>query len=186
MVQMSVKGMAGGVPAGPALVLVLILAAVLLVPGCATNGSGNHTGPASHPVASATPVSAALYRVTIPQEDGSHADDLIMDSDVYNEGEVVEFFVANGGTEPIRCGSSPFTYIVQYRKTDGTWGTLPEPADTVAPVISYLKPNQATAPRRFATTGWPPGLYRIVYDCGISREFMVRTIPLVVPVNNSG
>ena len=183
---MSVKGMAGGFPAGPALVLVLLLGSLLLAPGCATDVPGNRTVPVSLPVASATPASAALYRVTIPQEDGSHADDLIMDSDVYNQGEVVEFFVANSGTEPIRCGSSPFTYIVQYRKTDGSWVTLPEPSETVEPITSYLKPDQATATRRFATTGWPPGLYRIVYDCGISREFMVRTIPLVFPVNNSG
>ena len=184
---MNVKGFVTGIPAVPILVLMFLLASVLLAPGCTTTVPGNRTGPVSPaPATSTTPASVALYRVTIPQEEGSHADYLIMDSDVYNQGEVVEFYVMNEGSGAIRCGSSPFTYMVQYRKTDGSWGTLPEPSETVEPIISYLKPGQATATRRFVTAGWPPGLYRIVYDCGISREFMVRTVPLVVPANASG
>jgi hypothetical protein len=34
---------------------------------------------------------------------------------------------------------------------------------------------------RFVTTGWEPNRYRIVSDCGVSREFILRTIPIPVP-----
>ncbi len=39
---------------------------------------------------------------------------------------------------------------------------------------SHLKPGDSTAPYRFVTTGWSPGRYRIVSDCGVSREILLR------------
>jgi len=173
-----------GIPAGPVLILVVIL----LAPGCTTLPVSDHPmgSPSPAPPASATPASVALYKVAIPQEAGSHADYLRMDTDVYNQGEVVEFYVVNGGSGPLKCGSSPYVYTVEYRRDDGSWNTVPEPVETVEATITYLKPGQATAVRRFVTANWTPGLYRIAYDCGISREFVIRLVPQLVPANASG
>jgi hypothetical protein len=48
----------------------------------------------------------------------------------------------------------------------------PAPGNT-----SSLKPGESTAPYRFITTGWAPGRYRIVSDCGVSREILLRALP---------
>ena len=48
-----------------------------------------------------------------------------------------------------------------------------------------LKPGESTAPYRFVTAGWDPGRYRIVTDCGVSREILLRALPSVTPAGTS-
>ena len=48
-----------------------------------------------------------------------------------------------------------------------------------------LKPGESTAPYRFVTAGWAPGRYRIVSDCGVSREILLRALPSVTPAGTA-
>lgn len=157
----------------------LLFATVLLAGGCITTQTPDNltteksTSIIPTPV---TPESKALYKVTIAQpDDTSHPDYIIMDSDVYNQGEVVEFYVVNKGTETLTCANVP-TYRVFSQNENGTWDYLPDIGPPMYPRISYMKPGEIIPPMRFATAGWIPGRYRIVFDCGIMREFEIRSV----------
>jgi hypothetical protein len=66
--------------------------AVLLAAGCTTTPTlGNLTSPPTQTLVS--PIkekSVSFYMVTIPQPEGIHPDYIKMDSDVYNQGEVID------------------------------------------------------------------------------------------------
>jgi hypothetical protein len=122
------------------------------------------------------PVSIAKYKPTIAQPEES-AKLVRMDTDVYNIGEVVEFIIINEKNYDLSCSGNPPSFSVRYQKGTGQWITrmgeeYPAPGNT-----SSLKPGESTAPYRFITTGWAPGRYRIVSDCGLSREIMLRPLP---------
>jgi hypothetical protein len=104
-----------------------------------------------------------------------------MDTDVYNLGEVVEFVITNEKSGDLSCKNTPPAFSVRYQKGTGQWITRmgdenPSPGTTVT-----LKHGESTAPYRFVTEGWAPGRYRIVTDCGISREILLRALPSATP-----
>ena len=156
----------------------LLLACILCTAGCTQlSGAGNRTNGTPD---LATPSSIAQYKVTLAQPEES-ANLIKMDSDVYNIGEVVEFVVTNAYNHDLSCSDSPPLFSVRYQKGNGQWVTRmgdenPAPGNT-----SSLKPGESTAPYRFVTAGWAPGRYRIVSDCGVSREILLRSLPSVTP-----
>ena len=46
-----------------------------------------------------------------------------MDTDVFNIGEVVEFYVVNEGSKPLTCLNDPPTYSVKFQSGSGRWAT---------------------------------------------------------------
>ena len=46
---------------------------------------------------------------------------------------------------------------------------------------TYLEHGKSTQMYRFITTGWEPNRYRIVSDCGVYREILLRPAPTPVP-----
>jgi hypothetical protein len=162
--------------------LLVLLVCILCTAGCTipfpavnltTNTSEN----------SAT-ASIAKYQRTIAQPEES-AKLVKMDTDVYNLGEVVEFVVTNEKSGDLSCTNNPPSFQVRYQKGTGQWVTRmgeqnPAPGNT-----TKLKPGESTAPYRFVTDGWAPGRYRIVTDCGVSREILLRALPSVTPAVTS-
>jgi hypothetical protein len=157
------------------LVILPILILTALTGGCVTNQiSDNHTAIIPTAVLTTTPKSVALYQVTINQEEGSHADYIQIDSDVYNQGEIVEFYLTNSGSEQLRCDSVNPTFLVSYKTDNGSWRhvitesgpiqvtTGPRP---IPPTPSFLDPGHSTPAYRLITNDWKPGLYRISFNC---------------------
>jgi hypothetical protein len=104
-----------------------------------------------------------------------------METDVYTPGDVVEFVIINERSNDLSCSDTPPSFSVRYQKGTGQWVTRmgvenPAPGNT-----THLHPGDSTAPYRFVTTGWAPGRYRIVSDCGVSREILLRAPPPVTP-----
>ena len=158
--------------------LMIVLMCILLTTGCTTkpvldNQTGTFTSPTVPPT---TQPSEALYKVTIAQQNNTHVDFIKMDSDVYNQGEVIEFYVVNEGTETLTCANSPPSYRIYHQIEDKSWEIQTGVSETMSPLISYFKPGETTRVRRLITTDWTAGRYRIVFDCGISREFDLRRI----------
>jgi hypothetical protein len=158
----------------------LILVCLLCTAGCilpfaADNRTEGTPGPSS-------PQSVAKYKVTLAQP-GDAAKMIIMDSDVYNLGEVVEFFITNKENHDLSCSNDPPSFSVKYQKGNGQWVTRMGSDDPAAGTATSLKPGASTAPYRFVTTGWAPGRYRIVSDCDVSREILIRSLP---PVSTAG
>ena len=102
-----------------------------------------------------------------------------MDTDVYNIGEVVEFTVTNNGDSALECNGSSFA--VRYQGGNGMWITRMERDRYDSSGPSVLEPGESTRAYDFVTTGWDPGRYRIVHDCGVAREFLLRDAPAIVP-----
>jgi hypothetical protein len=159
-----------------AILILLIIACILVTAGCTMpSGADNRT---AHATGNSAPGSVANYQRTLAQP-GDSAKLIKMDTDVYNLGEVVEFTITNEKNRDISCTNNPPSFSVRYQKGTGQWVTRmgeenPEPGNT-----TNLKPGASTAPYRFVTTGWAPGRYRIVSDCGVSREILLRALPSV-------
>jgi hypothetical protein len=159
----------------PALMIVLVL--TLLAAGCtspfdATNQTGNTTLPLEQFPAS--------YKVTIAQPDGTSRS-IKMDTDVFNLGEVVEFSVVNEGSGKLTCLNDPPTFSVKFQTGSGSWATRMGTDTPVETNKTYLEPGKSSMVYRFITTGWEPNRYRIVSDCGVYREFLLRPSPTPVP-----
>ena len=115
--------------------------------------------------------------MTIPQHGGIHPDYIKMDSDVYNQGEVIRFSVINEGSDTL-----VYWWIIPsfpiYRQI-GTWELQSEYTGTQMWYAYYLQPGESTPSRQFSTADRPPGHYKIVTECGVSREFEIRAAPTV-------
>jgi hypothetical protein len=164
-----------------AVALCIVMVAVLLAAGCmTTSASGSLTGnPTQTPVSPIMEKSVTFYKVTIPQPEGIHPDYIKIDSDVYNLGEVIEFHVVNEGSEPLACWQiTPSLDYHLYRQI-GTWELQPEPYSTGWHTDSgyYLQHGESTPELRLRTADLIPGHYKIVTDCGVSREFEIRAAP---------
>jgi hypothetical protein len=140
-------------------------------------GAGNGTANSSD---TSTPASLAKYKLTLAQPEDS-AKLIKMDTDVYNLGEVVEFTITNEKTSDLSCTNNPPWFSVRYQKGTGQWVTRMGVEMTAPGNTTKLKPGESTAPYRFVTSGWAPGRYRIVSDCGVSREILLRALPSVTP-----
>jgi hypothetical protein len=157
----------------------LLLACILFTSGCtqpygADNSTANSSG-------TSAPQSVAKYQLTIAQPEDS-AKIIRMDTDVYNIGEVVEFIITNEKTSDLSCTRDPPSFSVRYQSGTGRWVTRMGEESPAAGNTTKLKPGESTAPYRFITTGWAPGRYRIVTDCGVSREILLRSLPSQIPV----
>jgi hypothetical protein len=159
-------------------VILLLLACILCTAGCTMPFAENNQ--TTNPADNSPTASIAKYQLTLAQPEDS-ATLIKMDTDVYNIGEVVEFVIANEKTSDLTCTNNPPSFSVRYQKGTGQWITRmgvenPAPGNT-----TKLKPGESTPPYRFITTGWAPGRYRIVSDCGVSREILLRALPSVIP-----
>lgn len=144
-----------------------------IVAGC-TAPAG--TIPAHENTSSIPVTSAASYRTTINQPDAMSGY-VKMDTDIYNVGEVVEFTVTNDGSGPLSCAGDPPSFSVRTQTPGGAWSTKMGAGQPDRTTNSALTPGASTRQYTFVTTGWEPGRYRIVHDCGVEREFLVRALP---------
>ncbi|MDD1681225.1 MAG: hypothetical protein LUQ35_06425 [Methanoregula sp.] len=162
--------------------ILLLLFCILCTTGCTElSGADNQTSNTSD---TATPASIAKYKQILAQPEDS-AKLVKMDTDIYNPGEVVEFVITNEKTGDLSCTNDPPAFSVRYQKGTGQWVTRmgeenPTPGNT-----TKLKPGESTTPYRFVTSGWEPGRYRIITDCGVSREILLRALPSATPAVTS-
>lgn len=158
----------------------LLLACLLCTAGCtrpfAADNLKSNVSEKNQPL--------AKYKLTIAQPEDS-AKLITMDTDVYNLGEVVEFVIINEKTSDLSCTNDPPSFSVRYQKGTGQWITRMGTENPVPGSTTMLKPGESTPPYRFVTTGWAPGRYRIVTDCGVSREILLRTLPSVTPAGTA-
>jgi hypothetical protein len=120
---------------------------------------------------------AASYQVTIRQPEKT-SDFVHMDTDIYNIGEVVEFYVSNDGSGVLDCSGNPPSFSVQFQTITGSWATRMGAGQPGTSKKSVLRPGESTRTYRFVTTGWEPERYRLVSDCGVMREIIVRPVPV--------
>jgi hypothetical protein len=113
--------------------------------------------------------------VTKPPLQGKNPDYIKMDSDNYNRGEVVEFYLRNIGSEPIQCGTSEPGYSVSLLFQNGSRKIVSRSGGFLQ-VITEIPPGSATRTQTLDTTSWIAGRYLIQFGCGkdISREFILR------------
>jgi hypothetical protein len=104
-----------------------------------------------------------------------------MDTDVYNVGEVVSFFVTDQKDYDLTCTNDPPSFTVRYQKGNGKWVTRMGTDSTTTGTEGRLRPGESTETYRFVTIGWDPGRYRIISDCGVSREILLRPVPSLTP-----
>jgi hypothetical protein len=161
-------------------VILLLLACILCTAGCTQQSAADNQSLGSSNTS--PPVSIAKYQQTLAQPEDS-ATLIRMDTDIYNIGEFVEFVIANEKTSDLSCTNNPPSFSVRYQKGSGHWVTRmgvenPAPGNT-----TKLKPGESTPPYRFITESWAPGRYRIVSDCGVSREILLRALPSVTPTS---
>lgn len=131
------------------------------------------------PEAQTTQKSIPLYKVTIAQSNSTHPEYVKMDADVYNVGEVFEFYVVNEGPDSLVCANIQKSYTIAHIMDNGSYQNV-DTSGPVQPAISYMKPGEATIVFRVNTHQWLPGRYRIIFDCGgVSRDFILREYPKV-------
>lgn len=123
-------------------------------------GSGNHT--------------------VISQPD-SRSDYVRMDTDIFNTGEVIEFQVTNNGLIPLECSRTPPDFRVLFQTGSGRWAVKMGTEHAPKGNVSYLAKGDSTPVYRFISTGWEAGRYRIVSDCGVAREILIRAVPVITP-----
>jgi hypothetical protein len=162
--------------------ILLLLACILCTAGCMLPfAQDNQTHGTSN---TSAPESIAKYERTLAQPVDS-AKLIKMDTDVYNLGEVVEFVITNIQTSDLSCTNDPPSFSVRYQKGNGQWITRMGEENSAPGNAAKLKPGESTAPYRFVTEGWAPGRYRIVTDCGVSREILLRALPSVTPAGTA-
>jgi hypothetical protein len=149
---------------------------VLLTSGCTSLFS---PGDPALNATEALPAPAG-YAVTLSQPD-VRSDLIRTDTDIYNVGEVVEFTVTNTGLIPLECSATPPDFQVIFQTGSGRWATRMGPEAPVNGNLSFLKKGESTSTYRFVTGGWDPGRYRIVSDCGVERDILVRALPVPTP-----
>jgi hypothetical protein len=154
-----------------------VLLSCLFTAGCtsffhAESGSANTT--------EKSPQSNARYQVTIAQPD-ARSDFIRMDSDVYNVGEVVEFKVINNDLLPLECSHAPPGFAVNFQTGNGKWAVKKGTEEPAKGNTSSLQKGESTPAYRFVSSGWEPGRYRIVSDCGPEHDILIRALPTPIP-----
>ena len=164
-------------PIYAAIALILVLVAMLMVTGCTSLFNPIPQTNTSIPSQQLYPAS---YKVTLAQPDDT-SKSLKMDTDVYNIGEVIEFSIINEGSQTLKCLNDPPTFSVKFQTGSGKWATKMGTDKPVETNKTYLEHGKSTQMYRFITTGWEPNRYRIVSDCGVSRDIILRPAPTPVP-----
>ncbi len=163
-------------------VLTILVLGALLAAGCSS------PFPINTPPVTATPARynpAASYQVTIKQPEKT-SDYVHTDTDIYNIGEVIEFYVSNDGTGDLTCSGNPPSFSVQFQSGTGFWVTRMGAEQPGTSTKSVLRPGESTRIYRFVTTGWDPGRYRLLSDCGVMREIILRPVPVPAGVSVAG
>jgi hypothetical protein len=162
-----------------ALTCTLVVSCILFA-GCTS--PPDHAGKTAN--ASSVPAdqpATAGYKITLAQPD-ARSDYIVMDSDVYNAGEVVEFTITNKGRSTLECSRAPPDFVVKFQTGSGRWATKMGAENPVKGNSSVLQKGESTQTYRFISTALEPGRYRIISDCGVGREFLIRTLPVVTQV----
>lgn len=170
---------------------VLVVVLLIISAGCSSVSPGEKAGTITN-ITPSPAQSVASYIVAINQPD-ARSGYVKMDTDVYNIGEVVEFTVTNDGSGSLDCAGNPPGFFVKTQSPIGAWITKmgddkPDPS-----AKSSLSAGGSTRRYAFVTTGWEPGRYRIVHDCGVEREFLLKSLsapvvtmtPEACPVSNA-
>jgi hypothetical protein len=161
----------------PRTILTILLLGLLLTAGCTS--LFDEEAPAANTTPDAKQI-VSSYQISLAQPDAT-ADYIRMDSDVYNAGEVVEFTVTNNGLMPLECSNTPPDFRVIFQTGSGRWATKMGPEVPITGNITYLQNGESTKFYRFVTDGWEPGRYRIVSDCGVERDILIRVLPTPTP-----
>ena len=161
----------------PTLALMILVVCIILTAGCTSFFDEINQTNTTAPSLQQFPAS---YKVTIAQPEGT-SKSIKMDTDVYNIGEVVEFSVINVGAGTLQCLNDPPTFSVKFQTSSGKWATRMGTDKPVETNKTYLEHGKSTQMYRFITTGWEPNRYRIVSDCGVYREILLRHAPTPVP-----
>jgi hypothetical protein len=161
----------------PTPALIMVIVCLLLTAGCTSLFDQTNQTRTTTPELPPVPAS---YKMTIAQPDGT-SKSISMDTDVYNIGEVVEFYVINEGAGTLTCLNDPPSFSVKFQTGSGKWGTRMGTDTPVETNKTHLEHGKSSMVYRFITTGWEPNRYRIVSDCGVSREFLLRPSPTPVP-----
>ena len=164
-------------PIHAAIALMIVLVVMLMVAGCTSIFDPINQTNTTPPSLQQFPAS---YKVTIAQPEGT-SKYIKMDTDVYNIGEVIEFSVINEGTGTLECLNDPPTFSVKFQTGSGKWATRMGTDKPVETNKTYLEHGKSTQMYRFITTGWEPNRYRIVSDCGVYREILLRPAPTPAP-----
>ena len=162
-------------PTTPALIIAMVC--ILLVVGCTSLVDEPNQTNTTNPLLQQFPAS---YKVTIAQPD-EKSRFIRMDTDVYNIGEVVEFYISSDGGRTLECSNDPPTFSVKFQTGSGRWATKMGTDTPVETTRIYLEAGKSTPMYRFITSGWEPNRYRIVSDCGVAREFILRHVPVPEP-----
>ncbi|MEI7857582.1 MAG: hypothetical protein WCH85_08785 [Methanomicrobiales archaeon] len=162
-------------PTTPALIIIMVC--VFLMAGCTSLFDQTNQTDTTTTVDQQFPSS---YKVALAQPDET-SKSIRMDTDVYNIGEVVEFYVINEGSGTLTCLNDPPTYSVKFQTGSGRWATRMGTDIPVETNKSYLENGKSTQMYRFISSGWEPNRYRIISDCGVYREFLLRSAPTPVP-----
>jgi hypothetical protein len=137
-----------------------------------------------------TPQSKVLYTTTIAQQNSSHPERIMMDSDVYNQGEIIEFYLVNDGPDTISCIGDFTECRIFFWKNESYWEERPRPVNAYSPPQptqlccvsnrepSYMGASQGIPVFHLITTEWIPGRYKIQSDClNASHEFILNDVP---------
>ncbi len=160
----------------PIIALTLLTLLLLLVGGCMNKPApDNHTtAPSQVPDSPTKDKSLMFDGVKIPQAEGVNPDYIRMSSDIYIQGEVIEFNIVNGGSESLMCRHTLPPYSL-YRQT-GSWEPVIKPTGTQTSWGSELKPGDSTQVQQLSTAYLTPGHYKLATGCGVSREFEIRAV----------
>ncbi|MCK9580786.1 MAG: hypothetical protein M0Q92_10110 [Methanoregula sp.] len=161
----------------PSIPLFILILCLIITTGCTspadTIGATANNTPDGKQIMSA-------YQQSVSQPDIT-SDFIRMDTDIYNAGEVVEFVVTNNGLLPLTCSNTPPDFRVTFQAGNGRWATKMGPDVPVPGNISHLQKGESTRVYRFISTAWDAGRYRIVSDCGVERDFLIRVLPTPAP-----
>ncbi len=163
-------------------ILLILAFSLVIIAGCSSIASEKNPDSST----SQTPGQpAASWQVTIHQP-YAQSDYIKMDTDIYNIGEVVEFTVTNDGSQSLDCAGAPPSFSVKFQAVNGVWATRMGTEKPNESAKYTLAPGASTQVYRFVTTGWDPDRYRIVSDCGVVREFILRPVPAIVTMVEEG
>jgi len=160
------------------LVAVFFMAIIFAVSAGFTAPAGMINASENSTTAPATIAASCRATLNQPEAQSSY---IVMDTDIYNRGEIVEFTVTNHGPASLSCAGNPPSFSVKFQGNNGIWATKMGLAEPNKTETTTLSPAGSTQVYRFVTDGWEPGRYRIVHDCGIVREFLIRPLATTVP-----
>jgi len=156
--------------------VILLIIAFMFFAGCTTEPAlqSQTVNQSPSPDSSQMDKSLFFYGAKIPQADSIHPDYIRMNSDIFAQGETIEFFVVNEGSSPLTCDYLPVYNL--YIQT-GTWESLTRKSEYSLPGYYHLPAGNSTDVQRLGTSDLVTGHYKIA-RCGVSREFEVHAAPV--------